>query len=37
VHIPESWILIGIVTAIPVAGLVACLIAARLPSERPDS
>lgn len=37
VNIPESFILIGIVTAIPVAGIVAALIAARVPANRPDS
>lgn len=37
VNIPESWILIGIVTAIPVAGLIAALIAAKVPSNRADT
>ena len=36
-NIPESFILIGIVTAIPVAGIVAAVIAARVPANRPDS
>lgn len=36
-NIPESFILIGIVTAIPVAGLVAALIAARVPANRADT
>ncbi|MFQ5529587.1 MAG: hypothetical protein ACE5FP_04495 [Gemmatimonadota bacterium] len=36
-NIPESFILIGIITAIPVAGVIAALIAARLPSNRADS
>jgi hypothetical protein len=36
-NIPESYILIGIITAIPVVGVVAALIAARIPSKRADS
>ena len=36
-NIPESFILIGIVTAIPVTGIVAALIAARIPANTPDS
>lgn len=35
--IPESYFLIGIITAIPVVGLIAALVAARIPSTRPDS
>lgn len=35
--IPESWILIGIVTAIPVAGVIAALIASRFPADRADT
>jgi len=31
-----SWKLILIVTAIPVTGLVAALVASRLPNRRPD-
>ena len=36
-NIPESFILIGIVTAIPVAGVIAALIAARIPANRSDT
>jgi len=36
-NIPESFILIGIITAIPVAGILVALIAARIPSKRADS
>ena len=35
--IPESFIVIGIITAIPVAGVIVALIAARIPSTRADS
>lgn len=35
--IPESYIIIGIITAIPVVGLIAALVAARIPSTRADS
>lgn len=35
--LPASWELFLVVTAAPVAGLVACLVAARLPLRRPDS
>jgi len=37
VNIPESFIIIGIVTAIPVAGIVASLIATRVPATTPDT
>lgn len=37
VNIPDSWILIGIVTAVPVAGVIAALIAARVPADRADT
>ena len=36
-NIPDSWILIGIVTAIPVVGVIAALIAARVPADRADT
>jgi F0F1-type ATP synthase membrane subunit c/vacuolar-type H+-ATPase subunit K len=35
--IPDSFILILIVLAIPVIGLVAALVASRIPSRRSDS
>lgn len=35
--IPESYFLIGIITAIPVVGLIVALVAARIASTRPDS
>lgn len=35
--IPESYFIIGIITAIPVVGLIVALVAARIPSTRPDS
>lgn len=35
--IPESFIIIGIITAIPVAGIVASLIATRVPATTPDT
>lgn len=35
--IPESFIIIGIITAIPVVGVIAALVAARIPSKRADS
>jgi hypothetical protein len=35
--IPDSFVLLGIVLAIPVLGIVAALIASRIPSRRPDS
>ena len=35
--IPESFILLGVVLAIPVLGIVAALIASRIPARRPDS
>jgi len=37
VNIPASWILIGIVTAIPVAGVIAALVASRVPANRSDT
>lgn len=36
-NIPDSWIVIGIVTAVPVAGVIAALIAARVPADRADT
>ncbi len=36
-NIPESFILIGIITAIPVVGVIAAIVAGRIPSSRPDS
>jgi hypothetical protein len=35
--IPDSFVLITIVLAIPVVGLVAALVASRIPSRRSDS
>jgi hypothetical protein len=35
--IPDSFVLITIVLAIPVVGIVAALIASRIPSRRSDS
>jgi len=34
--IPDSFVLITVVLAIPVLGLVAALVAARFPCRRPD-
>ena len=36
-QIPESFILIGQVSLIPLAGLVAALVASRIPSLRADT
>lgn len=36
-NIPESFVIIGIVTAIPVAGIIAALIATRIPATTPDN
>jgi hypothetical protein len=35
--IPNSFVLIAVVLAIPVVGLVAALVASRIPSRRSDS
>jgi hypothetical protein len=35
--IPDSFILMAIVLAIPAIGIVAALIASRIPARRPDS
>jgi hypothetical protein len=35
--IPDSFVLITIVLAIPVVGIVAALVASRIPSRRSDS
>jgi len=35
--IPDSFVLITIVLAIPVAGIIAALVASRFSSRRPDS
>lgn len=34
---PNSFVLLGIIAAIPVVGIVIALVAARLRSNRPDS
>jgi hypothetical protein len=36
-QIPESFILLGLVCLIPLAGIVAALVASRVPSLRADS
>lgn len=36
-NIPESFIIIGIVIAVPVTGIVAALIASRIPANTPDT
>ncbi len=35
--IPDSFVLITIVLAIPVVGIIAALVASRIPSRRSDS
>ena len=36
-QIPESFILLGLVSMIPLAGIVAALVASRIPSLRADT
>lgn len=36
-QIPESFILLGLVSLIPLAGVVAALVASRIPSLRADT